>query len=76
MAVERFLSAAEQIASPSSSPERTDEARHLFYVVHEKNKNVTRGCKHGRKVVRGRRVMACILSIGGGTDSTKDTPAV
>lgn len=34
VAVERFLSAAEQIASPLSSPERAEDARHLQFVFH------------------------------------------
>lgn len=33
VAVERFLSAAEQIASPSSSPERVEEETHLQNVT-------------------------------------------
>lgn len=32
VAVERFLSAAEHIASPSSSPERAEDERHLWFV--------------------------------------------
>lgn len=33
VAVERFLSAAEQMASPLSSPERAKDERHLYVVV-------------------------------------------
>lgn len=41
VAVERFLSAAEQMASPLSSPERAKDERHLYVVfvfvcVHKK----------------------------------------
>lgn len=66
MAVERFLSAAEQIASPSSSPERADEERHLF-VVQKCDGHVT------RQPVGGGWWGVRTGCLGGGKDSTQKT---